>query len=180
MTLNAGPFKKVYDGEKTIELRLLDDKRSAVAVGDEIIFTHRDKPGFRIRVEVTALHGFSSFEQLYEALPLEKCGYSREEIPSATPDDMLKYYSAEEQAQYGVIGIEFNPPRKPYRDFYRFEPFLAELCSLWETYPDTRFGQLMISFQYWLKYNNHGDGFNIEDDRYIELLREFIDSTEKN
>ena len=59
---------------------------------------------------MTALHVFDSFEALYAALPLESCGYTKEEVTSgqALPSDMEAYYSKEEQKQYGVVGIEIK------------------------------------------------------------------------
>ena len=35
-----------------------------------------------------------------------KCGYTKEDIDTASPDDMDKYYTKEEQEKYGVVGIE--------------------------------------------------------------------------
>jgi ASC-1-like (ASCH) protein len=55
---------------------------------------------------VKALHRFPNFATLYAALPLEQCGYLPEGIATASPADMNVYYSAERQAQYGVVGIE--------------------------------------------------------------------------
>ena len=42
MNLNNRPFKSIKEGTKTIELRLNDEKRSLLKVGDEIEFTNRD------------------------------------------------------------------------------------------------------------------------------------------
>jgi hypothetical protein len=52
------------------------------------------------------LHRFQSFSELYEALPLLQCGYTEADIATAHPSDMEQYYSVEEQAKYGVVGIE--------------------------------------------------------------------------
>ena len=41
MRLNNEPFNKIKEGTKTVELRLLDEKRKALRVGDKIIFTNR-------------------------------------------------------------------------------------------------------------------------------------------
>ena len=38
MKLNKEPFEKIRDGKKTIELRLNDEKRQRVRVGDSIVF----------------------------------------------------------------------------------------------------------------------------------------------
>ncbi len=108
MRLYPSPFKKIYDGIKTIELRLYDEKRSKISVGDEICFIHSENNQLRIYAEVTALHRFSSFKDLFEALPLTKCGYTEENVSDASPEDMRRYYSAEKEAEYGVVGIEFR------------------------------------------------------------------------
>ena len=38
MNLNPQPFSMIADGTKTIELRLLDEKRSLISVGDTLIY----------------------------------------------------------------------------------------------------------------------------------------------
>ena len=78
-----------------------------LCVGDEIEFTCVES-GERLSKKVKALHVFSSFSELYAALPLEKCGYTEENIGSASPSDMEEYYSREEQSRYGVVGIELE------------------------------------------------------------------------
>ena len=40
MRLNNEPFNKIKEGTKTVELRLLDEKRKTLRVGDKIIFTN--------------------------------------------------------------------------------------------------------------------------------------------
>ncbi len=178
MKLAPEPFKKIYDGQKTIELRLFDEKRRDVRVNDEIIFTCTENRAFHVRVKVTKLHQADSFARLFEMLPPGKLGYA--DGDPASPDDMRKYYSEEQESVYGVVGIEFELAAKPYRDLYRFEPFLDRISELWQRVPDTRFGQLINSFTLWLKNNGHGDGFYLEDEAYIRLFTQFMDeSTQK-
>ena len=105
MKLHAAPFEKIKSGEKTIELRLYDEKRQKIKVGDTIVFTN-NATGETLTKQVLQLHVFDSFRELYEALPLLKCGYTPEDIASATPADMDRYYSLDEQEKYGVVGIE--------------------------------------------------------------------------
>lgn len=104
MKLKRAPFDKIKNGSKTIELRLNDEKRQKVNIGDFIEFCCIDEPNKRIQTRVTTLHHFNSFAELYATLPKEKLGYSSEETPD--PDHMNEYYSKEEQDQYGVLGIE--------------------------------------------------------------------------
>lgn len=105
MKLHAGPFEKIKAGEKTIELRLYDEKRQQIKTGDSIVFTNTST-GEHLQKTVKKLHRFASFEELYQNLPLLQCGYTEEDVDTAHPDDMLKYYSAQEQEKYGVVGIE--------------------------------------------------------------------------
>ena len=107
MKLNADPFEKIKRGTKTIELRLFDEKRQAVNVGDGIVFTNAET-GETLRVTVQNLHRFDSFEGLYQSLPLLQCGYTAEDVHWASPADMEQYYSAEKQKKYGVVGIEIR------------------------------------------------------------------------
>ena len=106
MKLKEHPFKMMKSGLKTIELRLYDEKRRAVQIGDTICFHRYDNDEEKIEVVVKNLYVFPSFKVLYEELPLIKCGYSKEDVINATYLDMTQYYTLEEQNKYGVIGIE--------------------------------------------------------------------------
>ena len=105
MKLHRAPFEMIRSGEKTIELRLYDEKRQKIKEGDVITFTNT-YGGEQIRATVKKLHVFNNFDELYKALPLLQCGYTREDVDSASPSDMEEYYSKEEQNKYGVVGIE--------------------------------------------------------------------------
>lgn len=108
MKLNPDPFEKIRSGSKTVELRLFDEKRRMVKVGDFVEFTNNIS-GEKITVRVIALHKHPSFEDLYRVfkrnLEMEKLGYGSGDNPH--PDDMKKYYSMDMQEKYGVVGIEF-------------------------------------------------------------------------
>ena len=54
------------------------------------------------------LHIFDSFKELYNNLPLLKCGYTEQELDTASPDDMLAYYPKEKQEKYKAVGIEIE------------------------------------------------------------------------
>lgn len=106
MNLNPEPFEMISSGKKTIELRLNDEKRKAISVGDTIVFTNTQDSNRQIFATVTALHKFKNFKELYENLPLLKCGYTEEDIVSAKPEDMSLYYSKELEEKNGALGIE--------------------------------------------------------------------------
>ena len=107
MKLFESPFEKIRSRQKTIELRLNDEKRQKIQIGDLIEFTQIETKE-QIMAEVIGLHRFGSFDELYQQLPLLKCGYTEMTIGSAKPEDMDKYYSREKQKEYGVLGIEIK------------------------------------------------------------------------
>lgn len=107
MNLHPDPFAHIASGCKTYELRLWDEKRRLIGVGDTIVFENSDDAR-TLSCIVKGLHLFANFEALYHTLPLEKCGYLPEEVPFASPQDMLLYYPSEKQARYGVVAIEIE------------------------------------------------------------------------
>ena len=108
MKLNPSPFTMIKSGEKTIELRLNDEKRQKIKIGEEIEFENTDDSTQVLNAKVLNLHKFCSFEELYKSLPLLKCGYTSDDVCTAQPSDMERYYSAEQQKKYGVVGIELE------------------------------------------------------------------------
>lgn len=106
MKLQSSPFEKIRAGKKTIELRLYDEKRQQIAVGDTIQFVNTENAANVLHTTVKDLYLFDSFEELYNTLPLTECGYAEEELDTATYRDMELYYSKEEQERYGVVGIK--------------------------------------------------------------------------
>lgn len=111
MKLQSSPFEMIKSGQKTIELRLFDEKRQQIKAGDQIVFTSTTT-GETLHTTVVKLHLFDNFDELYKSLPLLQCGYTPETIDKATPADMQQYYSAEEQNEYGVVGIEIRKEGK--------------------------------------------------------------------
>lgn len=107
MNLNPAPFAMIDSGEKTIELRLNDEKRQKIKSGDEIVFVNTDNDS-RLLTRVKHIYCFPTFKELYHALPLLQCGYTEQDVVDAKPEDMDVYYSKERQAQYGVLGIEIE------------------------------------------------------------------------
>lgn len=108
MRLKPAPFGLIRDGRKSIELRLYDEKRRKLQIGDGILFENSEAPELLL-TRMTGLRVFDSFDALYQALPLEACGYPSADVAAASPADMEAYYSKEEQQRFGVVGIELAP-----------------------------------------------------------------------
>lgn len=66
------------------------------------------------------------------------------------------------------------------RDPKRIDKFCAKLAGIWKyKCPDWRFGQLMSNFQRWCAGNGI-DIFFLEENKTLELFKEFLGVSEKN
>lgn len=105
MKLQDKPFVNIKNGHKIIEMRLYDEKRQMLKPNDNIQFINLTT-GESVLTKIIALHIFKDFSELYAHFEKEKLGYKPNE--QALPSDMEQYYSKEEQANYGVVGIEIE------------------------------------------------------------------------
>ncbi len=101
MKLQQNPFDMIRSGCKTIEIRLNDEKRQQVRVGDTIEFSLIDDPTQHINAVVEGLHHFATFKDLCYAFSPHEYGSERAEEYSF----MYQYYSKEDEVKYGVLGI---------------------------------------------------------------------------
>ncbi len=105
MRLQPEPFQQIRLGKKTIELRLYDEKRRALHIGDEIVFACTADGNQTLRVRVVEMIICDSFEDLYQRVHKQELGY--EDSQPASPQDMRAFYSEEEEQKWGVVGIRF-------------------------------------------------------------------------
>ena len=108
MKLNERPFEKISAGEKTVELRLYDDKRRRLNPGDYIVFNHMTDDTKHIAVKIRALYRYESFEDLFSDIDPYKCGNDKETTPKEAAECMRKYYSKERERILGVLGIKIE------------------------------------------------------------------------
>ncbi len=105
MKLWKGPWEAMAAGTKTVELRLLDEKRRLVKAGDTILFTCSET-GEVLHTEVTDVREFMDFRALYEAYDPIAMGYLPGE--PVDPAHMEAYYPKEKQEKYGVVAISLR------------------------------------------------------------------------
>lgn len=105
MSLTKVPFEQIQKGEKSVEIRLYDEKRRLVQVGDIIYFSLVDDEKQVIKTKVLALHRFASFAQLFSTNLLSKGGFSGYTIEESIAC-MREFYAREKEEKYGVLGIE--------------------------------------------------------------------------
>ena len=108
MNLAPAPFEKIRSGSKDVELRLYDEKRRRLNIGDEIIFTNLSDKDEQITVRINALYRYGSFRDLFEEIPPQRCGCDADISAEAAAAGMRKYYSEQLEYQYGVLGIRME------------------------------------------------------------------------
>ena len=101
MKLQQSPFEKIKEGTKTIEIRLNDEKRQLLKIGDEIEFVSLQNPEQIIVTEVIEIITFSNFKELFSQLPPNEYG-------GGVSSDMYKYYTQEDESRFGVLGIKLR------------------------------------------------------------------------
>ena len=100
-------FDYINNGTKRIELRLYDEKRQKITIGDTIIFQKEPELETTIKVKVIGLLRYNTFEDLFEDFNIEVMADK-----SMTKQELLnvleEFYTPEKQKQYGVIGIRIE------------------------------------------------------------------------
>lgn len=104
MQLQPKPFELIKNETKTIEIRLNDEKRRKIKIGDEIVFSLADKPSQILKTRVVNLYRFKTFKDLFEAFPPRALGAKNKKDLAG----VYKYYSIEQEKKFGVLGIELK------------------------------------------------------------------------
>ena len=130
MNLVDLPFNQIKEGSKVIEVRLNDEKRQNLKVGDKIVFTNT-KTKEQIEKQIISLTKYDSFKQLfncYDSILLGARGYNEEEYEQC----MYKFYSKEQELKYGVLAIELNKIDEDLRETFisREYPYEGKLLKL--------------------------------------------------
>ncbi len=105
--LDNDVFEIVRKGIKDVEVRVNDEKRRQLKVGDTLVFLKRPLDDEEIRAKVTFLDYYDNFNELvkhYEMKRLYLESYTKE----MWIHEMERFYTEEEQTKYGVVAIGFR------------------------------------------------------------------------
>ena len=122
MKLKAFYFNKIKNGQKIYEIRLNDEKRKLIDVGDVIIFKKEPELTETLQTIVKDLVYFKSFKEMADTLPSEKIGFenmSKDEVESI----YYSFYSIENELKYGVIAIKVEPLEEKWFILKAFKNF---------------------------------------------------------
>ena len=108
MKLLEGPYEKISSGQKTIEIRLFDEKRQKLNVGDNITFSKLPDSKDQVKVKIVGLLRYSSFRDLVNDFGMEYFGYPNDYPIDSFINSIYTIYSQEKEQQYGVLGIKIE------------------------------------------------------------------------
>ena len=107
MKLNPKYFEYMKNGTKRIEIRLNDEKRKNIKIGDEIVFQKEPELKEEVSTQIVNLIIKRNFKELIERLDVSE--YSdKSESEEAFLKDLYKFYTKEHEEKYGVVGIQIK------------------------------------------------------------------------
>lgn len=105
MNLQPKYFDFIKNGTKRIELRLYDEKRQQIELGDIIEFAKPD--GEKFEAKVIGLLIYSSFNDLFEDFDISILA-DKSMTKQELLDVLAEFYAPEKQAEFGVLGIRLE------------------------------------------------------------------------
>ena len=107
MKLQPKYFNFILNGTKRIEIRLNDEKRQNIKLGDKIKFLKEPDLNESFEAQVIGLLRYNSFEEMfkdYDISILSDKSMTKEELISV----LEQFYTKEKQEKYGVLGIRIE------------------------------------------------------------------------
>ena len=107
MKLQPEYYNFILNGTKRIEMRLYDEKRQSIKLGDTIKFLKEPELSESFNAKVTGLLRYNSFKDMFKDFDISILADK-----SMTKEELIKvleqFYTKEKQEQYGVLGIRIE------------------------------------------------------------------------
>lgn len=111
MGLQEKYFNAMKYGSKKIEIRLNDEKRKKLKIGDTIYFLLEPDRKKKIEARIVNLIKYKNFSDAIDNIPFEYLTVPND-IKEDYLNDLNKYYSKDDQNKYGVLAIEIEIQEK--------------------------------------------------------------------
>ena len=102
--LDEDIYSLVDKGIKDVEVRVNDEKRRKLNIGDNVIFINRGNENETLTTTILSLDYYDNFEELVRHYDIERM-YTKD----ITKEDFVKllerFYTKEEQEEYGVVAL---------------------------------------------------------------------------
>ena len=107
MKLQPKYFEYILNGTKRIEIRLNDEKRQLINIGDEIEFVKEPELTEKFSAKVVGLLRYNSFEDMFKDFDIKMLADE-----SMTKEELIgvleEFYTKEKKEIYGVLGIRIE------------------------------------------------------------------------
>lgn len=107
MKLQSKYYNFILNGTKRIELRLFDEKRQQIKLGETIKILNESDLNESFEVKVVGLLRYSSFEEMFKDFDISVLADNL-----MTKDELLEvleqFYTKDKQKLYGVLGIRIE------------------------------------------------------------------------
>jgi ASC-1-like (ASCH) protein len=107
LKLNETDFDLVKSGIKILEVRLFDEKRKEIKLGDIIEIQKQPELKDTVNVEVIALFQYKTFEELLNDFPIEWIG-GPDTNKEKHLEKIYSFYIKEQETDYSVLGIKMK------------------------------------------------------------------------
>lgn len=107
MKLQSKYYDFILNGTKRIEIRLFDEKRQVIKIGDTIKFLKEPELIETFDVKVVGLLRYNSFDDMFNDFDIKLLADSsmtKEELKNV----LEEFYTKEKQNEYGVLGIRIE------------------------------------------------------------------------
>lgn len=104
MKLQPQYFDKICLGKKDIEVRLNDEKRQQIFVGDQIVFSREPDENKTTTAVVLSKKKYKSFLQMAENEEAKRLGFA-DLAPTEIAKVYRSIYPADQEEKYGVVAI---------------------------------------------------------------------------
>ena len=107
MKIQPEYYNFILNGTKKIEIRLFDEKRQQIKIGDVIKFLKEPELNESFNAKVIGLLRYNSFEEMFKDFDISILSDE-----SMTKDELIsvleQFYTKEKQEKYGVLGIRIE------------------------------------------------------------------------
>lgn len=106
MKLNDNAFQNIKNGIKKFELRLYDERRKDINIGDTITFRNLNNLEDTITVKVLALLRYPTFADFFKDIDYKQCGTANSLEEKL--ERVHTFYTVEQEEKYGILAIKIE------------------------------------------------------------------------
>lgn len=100
-------FEKIKSGKKIYEIRLLDDKRKMLKVGDTVLLKKEPDLFDGIVIRITEIKYFNTFLEMAQRLSIKDIGFEGKTAKEVN-DLYHEIYAIEDEVKYGVVALKME------------------------------------------------------------------------